>query len=99
MKSYKHKDKRIHIPGKEEAGYEEASSVVSDKQDAYLPLNPIIHRGQDQELWWMNKYGNDNREELFKVDIRSLYRHEHISPEVIMQQLYRLKEEKVQAFA
>ena len=52
MKSYKYQDKRIHIPGKEEAGYEEASSVVSDKQDAYLPLNPIIHRRQDPELWW-----------------------------------------------
>lgn len=94
MKSYKHKDKRLHIPSKEEAGYEGASSVVNENTEAYLPLNPITHRGQDPELWWMNKYGNDNREELLKIDIRSLYRHEHISPEIIMQQLYKLKEQK-----
>lgn len=94
MKSYKHKDKRLHIPSKEEAGYEEASNVVMEKEEAYLPLNPVTTRGQDPELWWMNKYGNDNRDELLKLDIRSLYRHEHISPEIIMQQLYRLQEQK-----
>lgn len=94
MKSYKHKDKRLHIPSKEEAGYEDASNVVKEKEEAYLPLNPVTTRGQDPELWWMNKYGNDNREELLRLDIRSLYRHEHISPEIIMQQLYRLKEQK-----
>ncbi len=94
MKSYKHNDKRLHIPSKEEAGYEDANSKVSEKEEVYLPLNPVTHRGQDPELWWMNKYGNDNRDELLRIDIRSLYRHEHISPEVIMQQLYRLKEQQ-----
>ena len=94
MKSYKHKDKRAHIPSKEENGYEEANPVVNEKQEAYYPLNPVVHRGQDPELFWLNKYGNDNREELLKVDIRSLYRHEHISPEVVMQQLYKVTEEK-----
>ncbi len=94
MKSYKHKDKRAHIPSREEAGYEEASSVVNEKQEVYMPLNQVTHRGQDPELWWKNKYGNDNRDELLRVDIRSLYRHEHISPEVIMQQLFSMKEEK-----
>lgn len=94
MKSYKHKDKRAHIPSKEEAGYESANPVVAEEQEAHYPKNPVIHRGQDPELYWLNKYGNDNREELLKVDIRSLYRHEHISPEVIMRQLFKLKEEK-----
>jgi adenine-specific DNA-methyltransferase len=94
MKSYKHKDKRAHIPSKEEAGYETANPKVSEKEELYLPLNPVTHRGQDPELMWMNKYGNDNREETLKVDIRSLYRHEHISPEVLMEKLYQLKEDK-----
>jgi len=94
MKSYKHKDKRAHIPSQEEAGYEEANTMVNEKQELVMPLNPVTHRGQDPELFWLNKYGNDNREELLKIDIRSLYRHEHISPEVIMEQLYKLKEEK-----
>ena len=31
-KSYKHKDKRTHIPSKEEAGMETASPVVKKKQ-------------------------------------------------------------------
>ncbi|MDP2188805.1 MAG: site-specific DNA-methyltransferase [Sphingobacteriaceae bacterium] len=96
MKSYKHKDTRPHIPSQEEAGYETASSMVSEPETDYLrlPKNPVVHRGQDPELWWLNKYGNDNRDELLKLDIRSLYRHEHISPELIMQSLYRLQENK-----
>jgi len=61
MKSYKHKDKHVHILSKEEAGYESASPKVNEKEELYLPLNPVTHRGQDPELMWMNKYGNDNR--------------------------------------
>src|SRR5688500_805388 len=94
--SIKHKkDKRAHIPSKEEAGYEDANlKVQTGRKTLEVPLNPVTTRGQDPELMWMNKYGNDNREELLKVDIRSLYRHEHISPEVLIQKLYQLKEEK-----
>jgi adenine-specific DNA-methyltransferase len=90
--SFKHKDKRPHIPSKEEAGYEQSNPKVQEKQEASFPLNPVVHRGQDPELYWLNKYGNDNREELLKVDIRSLYRHEHISPEMLIKNLYRYKE-------
>ena len=94
--SIKHsKEKRVHIPSKEEAGYEDANPIVSDgKKVLELPKNPIVHRGQDPELFWMNKYGNDDREDLLKVDIRSLYRHEHIAPETLMKNLYRVVEEK-----
>lgn len=87
-KSYKHKDKRTHIPSKEEAGMETASPVVKEKTTTEFPLNPVVHRGQDPELFWLNKYGNDNREEILNVDIRSLYRHEHIAPEKIIEKLY-----------
>ena len=56
-KSYKHKkDSRPHIPSREEAGYEEGNSVVQEKQELYLPKNPVVNRGQDPELFWMNKY-------------------------------------------
>ncbi len=41
MKSYKHKDKRAHIPSKEEAGYEDADTVVNEKQELTLPLNLV----------------------------------------------------------
>lgn len=92
--SIKHKDeKRILIPSTEEAGLELANEIVeSGKSELEIPVNPIITRGQDPELFWMNKYGNDDREDLLKIDVRSLYRHEHITPELIIKNLYSLKE-------
>ncbi len=91
--SIKHKEaKRAHIPSREEAGFEDASPAVQGKKTNEYPLNPVVHRGQDPELFWLNKYGNDDREELLKVDIRSLYRHEHISPEMLINSLYTAKE-------
>lgn len=96
VESIKHKtDKRAHIPSKEEAGYEEANEKVSNgKKVLELPKNPVTHRGQDPELYWMNKYGNDDRDELLRVDIRSLYRHEHIAPETLIKRLHKVTEEK-----
>jgi adenine-specific DNA-methyltransferase len=90
--SIKHKEEtRAHIPSKEEAGYEEASPKVQGGRKVLdLPLNPVTTRGQDPELFWMDKYGNDDREELLKIDIRSLYRHEHIAPERLIRGLYRV---------
>ncbi|MFQ5629578.1 MAG: DNA methyltransferase, partial [bacterium] len=87
-------EKRAHIPSKEEAGFESANPKVQEKDRADFPLNPVVHRGQDPELFWLDKYGHDDREDLLTVDIRSLYRHEHISPEVLMNRLYRLKADR-----
>jgi len=94
VESIKHKaDKRAHIPSKEEAGYEDANAKVQDgKKVLELSKNPVVHRGQDPELFWLNKYGNDDRDDLLKVDIRSLYRHEHIAPETLIKNLYNLTE-------
>lgn len=94
--SIKHKEeKRAYIPSKEEAGFEDANPhVQAGKKTLELPVNPVVTRGQDPELFWMNKYGNDDRDELLRVDIRSLYRHEHIGPEVLIRNLYRIVEDK-----
>lgn len=94
IKSIKHsKEKRVLIPSREEAGAESASpKVKSGKETAEFPVNPVVHRGQDPELFWMHKYGADDRADRLKVDIRSLYRHEHIAPEKIIQRFYSLKE-------
>lgn len=94
IESIKHKtDFRAHIPSKEEAGYEDANPKVQDgKKVLELPKNPVVHRGQDPELFWLNKYGNDDRDELLRVDIRSLYRHEHIAPETLIKNLYKVTE-------
>lgn len=102
IESIKHKDARAHIPSKEEAGYETANPAVKDrKQEAeydknpkYFQGNPVDHRGKDPELWWLNKYGADNLEDKLKIDIRSLYRHEHIAPEQLIKGLYKITLEK-----
>lgn len=130
VKSFKHKDaKRAHIPSAEEAGYEAGSPKVREASSVELPLNPIISRGQDPELFWMHKYDSDEKltaqldeiqaklkagdtagtrtalenlrdvithryqqteDESLTVDIRSLYRHEHIAPETLIKGLYRI---------
>jgi len=96
VESIKHKtDTRAHIPSHEEAGYEDANAKVQDgKKVLELPKNPVVHRGQDPELFWLNKYGNDDRDDLLRVDIRSLYRHEHIAPETLIKNLYNVTETK-----
>ena len=94
--SFKHtQDTRAHIPSREEAGYEDANErVQTGKKTLDLPKNPVVTRGQDPELFWMNKYGNDDRDDLLRVDIRSLYRHEHIAPERLIRNLFAVTEEK-----
>lgn len=96
VESIRHKaDTRAHIPSKEEAGYEDANAKVQGgKKILELPKNPVVHRGQDPELFWLNKYGNDDRDDLLRVDIRSLYRHEHIAPETLIKNLYKVIESK-----
>ena len=92
--SYKHKgDKRAHIPSREEAGTEKASPKVADgPKTTDYPKNPVVERGQDPELFWMNKYGPDDKDDRLRVDIRSLYRSEHIAPEKIIEGLYKVVE-------
>jgi adenine-specific DNA-methyltransferase len=91
VKSIRHKgQKRVHIPSGEEAGYEAASPLVQAKAKTEFPKNPIVHRGQDPELYWLNKYGEDNSGSALAVDLRSLYRHEHIAPEALIKGLYRI---------
>jgi adenine-specific DNA-methyltransferase len=88
VKSIKHgADKRAHIPSGEEAGYEAGSKRVKDAPDqAHFPVNPIVQRGQDPELNWMDKYKTAE----LRIPIRSLYRHEHIAPETLVKGLYRI---------
>jgi adenine-specific DNA-methyltransferase len=91
VKSIRHKgQKRVHIPSGEEAGYEAASPLVQAKAKSEFPKNPIVHRGQDPELYWLNKYGDANDATPLTVDLRSLYRHEHIAPEALIKGLYRI---------
>lgn len=90
--SLKHKKAtRARIPSKEEAGCE-----PDQPSKAELPLNPVTTRGQDPELYWLEKYGPEDDLDALDLDIRSLYRTEHIAPEKLIQRLYRLKREHAQ---
>ena len=88
VKAIKHPaDKRAHIPSGEEAGYESGSPKVQEKPDtAEYPVNPVVHRGQDPELFWLEKYKTSE----IRVPVRSLYRHEHVAPESLIKGLYRV---------
>ncbi|MBK7673300.1 MAG: site-specific DNA-methyltransferase [Candidatus Accumulibacter sp.] len=91
--SLKHANaKRTRIPSQEEAGCEQGSPAAR-KTEATWPLNPVTQRGQDPELYWLEKYGAADRDEHLEVDIRSLYRSEHIAPEKLIQRLYALRRE------
>jgi adenine-specific DNA-methyltransferase len=89
--AYRHQDKRVLIPSETEAGAEQFNPKVQGHATHQLDKNPIIHRGQDPELKWLGKYDHegDNRPEFLKLDIRSLYRHEHVHPQELMSRLYR----------
>ncbi len=88
--AYVHQDKRTLIPSETEAGAEQFNPKVQGHLTHQLDKNPIIHRGQDPELKWLGKYDHDGEQpDYLKLDIRSLYRHEHIRPQELMARLYR----------
>jgi adenine-specific DNA-methyltransferase len=65
VESIKHPyETRVHIPSKEEAGMEAASPAARYKDKLTIPVNPVVTRGQDPELFWMNKYGADDAEDV-----------------------------------
>ena len=96
IKAFKHTAaKRAHIPSAEEAGSEAASPAVKGAPaKVEIPLNPVVHRGQDPELFWLGKYGDQSAIEnpQSSIDLRSIYRHEHIAPEQIIRTLHRTVE-------
>ena len=68
---------------------EQDTPSVSGREKAIYTKNPIVKRGQDPELFWLNKYGEDDTDDKLSVDIRSLYRIEHISPELLLEKFYK----------
>jgi adenine-specific DNA-methyltransferase len=94
--SIKHPDKRVSIPTSELAG-EEASAIASqEKVSQYATFKHDFNRGRDPELYWLGKYQNDNEETQssdLRVDIRSLYVHEDVQPEALIERMYKRKEE------
>jgi adenine-specific DNA-methyltransferase len=86
-------EKRVMIPTSELAGEEKECTIKHSGKAAYQTFRHEFDRGRDPELYWLGKYRNDDSAEL-PIDIRSLYVHEDIQPEMLIQRLYRLRVER-----
>lgn len=85
---------RASIPTTELAGEESLVAENMSPEGQYKQFKNEFDRGRDPELYWLGKYKNDNDETKssdLRVDTRSLYRHEEIRPEMLINQLYTLK--------
>ncbi|WP_051203375.1 site-specific DNA-methyltransferase [Hugenholtzia roseola] len=86
-------DKRAAIPSTEEAGQERDNPIAAKSQTLYLDKRPK-NREDDPELFWLGKYGEQETQDQLAVDVRSLYRYEHVAPELIIKNLYQIKQSK-----
>ena len=94
-------EKRASIPTTERQGEESAIVDGEPQQSEYDIFRHEFRRGNDPELYWLNKYRNDNEDTQhpsLKTDIRSLYVHEDINPEQLINRLYRVRDEKAVGF-
>lgn len=91
VSSIHYDDKRASIPDSEHQG-EEAGVVEGEAtQSAYNIFRHDFERGRDPELYWKDKYKNDDdgtQMPQLHTDIRSLYAHEDVRPEAIIDNLY-----------
>ena len=97
--SIKHDDKRVAIPDSAHQGEEQMAISGMPEQSEYDIFRHEFQRGRDPELYWLNKYKNDDEDNpdympQLRTDIRSLYKHEDIRPEAIIDNLYELHEHK-----
>ena len=90
-------ERRKNIPTTERAGEETAIIQDEPKMAKYDQFRHEFTRGRDPELYWLNKYQNDDEDTQradLHVDIRSLYVHEDVQPEMLINRLYQLREQK-----
>ncbi len=87
-------EQRASIPTTELAGEEAWVAETMTPEGQYKQFKHDFDRGRDPELYWLGKYKNDDESTQssdLRVDTRSLYRHEEINPEMLINQLYALK--------
>lgn len=92
-------DKRVAIPTTELAGEEAANVAAEPKASEYQTFKNEFKRGRDPEIYWLGKYKNDNDDTCdsdLRVDIRSLYVHEDIQPEQLIDRLYHTSQDNTQ---
>lgn len=89
-------DSRTVIPTSELAGEEAMNIADTPKTSQYRSFKNDFDRGRDPELYWLGKYANDDDDTKspdLRVDIRSLYVHEDIAPEMLIKRLYSVHQE------
>ena len=99
VSSIKHEDKRAAIPDSAHQGEEQMAISGKPEVSEYQVFRHEFQRGRDPELYWLGKYKNDDEDSpeympQLRTDIRSLYKHEDIRPEAIIDNLYELHEHK-----
>ena len=99
VSSIKHEDKRAAIPDSAHQGEEQMAISGQPEVSEYQVFRHEFQRGRDPELYWLGKYKNDDEDNpdympQLRTDIRSLYKHEDIRPEAIIDNLYELHELK-----
>ncbi|MGI6222017.1 MAG: site-specific DNA-methyltransferase [Prevotella sp.] len=93
VSSIHYDDKRASIPDIEHQGEEAGVVENEEKQSEYDIFRHEFQRGRDPELYWLDKYKNDDEDTQMpqlRTDIRSLYTHEDVRPEAIIDSLYEL---------
>lgn len=99
VSSIKHEDKRAAIPDSAHQGEEQMAISGQPEVSEYQVFRHEFQRGRDPELYWLGKYKNDDEDNpsrmpSLRTDIRSLYKHEDVRPEAIIDNLYELHEHK-----
>ena len=97
--SIHHDDKRVSIPDSAHQGEEQVAVMGQPEQSEYDIFRHEFQRGRDPELYWLGKYKNDDEDNenympQLRTDIRSLYKHEDVRPEAIIDNFYELHEQK-----
>lgn len=89
-------DTRAVIPTSELAGEEAMNVQGTPTESAYSVLHEGFERHNDPELYWLGKYRDqaDADSAELRVDIRSLYVHEDIAPEMLIKRLYQVRQEQ-----
>ena len=86
---------RVSIPDSGHQGEEAMAIDGMPEKSAYDVYRHEFKRGMDPELYWLDKYKNDDDDTKMpqlETDIRSLYAHEDVRPEAIIEKMYELHE-------
>lgn len=89
-------DTRKVIPTSECQGEEAMNIAGTPTESIYSVLHEGFDRSRDPELYWLGKYKDqaDADSAEMTLDIRSLYVHEDIAPEMLIKRLYQVRQEQ-----